>query len=105
FDRRIADFFEIGERGVHHAGTWVVVAAGAVGKRLDDFVSVRRFLRQQRENHELQIFGAELAASAKAMPAEIAVAHDAAKPTVPMPAGAVATMEPECSERVGHGPS
>src|SRR5258705_10776508 len=107
-DRWVSDLFEIGQGRVDHAGTRMVEAAGALGERLDDFVPVRRLLGKEREDNELQIFRAELAARAEAVPAEIAVAqypaqHTGEAVTSTVSADAIPWVQPESCEVPMHG--
>jgi hypothetical protein len=49
-----------------------------VVQRLDDLVAVPRLLRDEREDHELQVLGGELAAAAEALPIAFKVVGKAA---------------------------
>src|SRR5262249_40232890 len=53
---------QIGERGIHHAGARGIETTGQLLERLDDLVAMSGTLGEQRQNDELQIIGAELAA-------------------------------------------
>src|SRR5690348_12833980 len=64
--RGVLDLLEIGERGIHHAGAGAVETAGAFLHVLDDLVAVARLVCEQRQDHELQVTGGELAPAAEA---------------------------------------
>ncbi len=76
--RGVADLLQISEGGVDHAGAGRVEAAGTLFQRLDDLVAVAGFLRQQGQDQQLQLAGAELAPGAEALAAEAFAAHEAA---------------------------
>src|SRR5438034_87284 len=107
-DRCVSNLFEVCQRGIHHARTRAVEASRALAKRFDDLVAVRGFLREQREDDELKILRAELAARAKAMPTDVAVPEHApehAREAVPpgVPSGAAVLAPPEsCKMTVHH---
>ncbi|CAM2190558.1 hypothetical protein BC2230_80193 [Burkholderia cepacia] len=69
-----ADFFEIRERRVHHAGARAVETVRTCVERLDQLVAVARLLGDERKQQQLEIVGAELAAAWHAVVAEIAKA-------------------------------
>src|SRR5450755_1489393 len=66
FDRGVADFFEVGEGRINHAGARSVKALRRFLESLDDLVPMPRMLLQQSEDHQLQIAGAQLAAAEEA---------------------------------------
>ncbi|CAG9242743.1 hypothetical protein BDI4_120197 [Burkholderia diffusa] len=76
-----ADFLEIRERRIHHAGARAIETVRARVERLDQFVTVARLLGDQREQQQLEIVGAELAAARHAVVTEIAKAAASATAT------------------------
>ena len=68
-DAGVADLFQVGERGVDHAGAWRVVAVRARLDRLDELVAVAGALGEQGQKQQLQVRGAELAATLQAVQA------------------------------------
>src|SRR6266851_9341896 len=64
-DGGVPDFLEVGERGVHHAGTRYVKTPGAFVQGLDDFIAMARLFRQQPQYKELQIDGGQFSAHAE----------------------------------------
>jgi len=84
-----AGLVEIGERRIHHARTRCVEAAGALLQLADQFVAMRRTRIEQREQQQLQLRAAELAAAeplaAEAAPEPTAtLAEPAPKPAPPL---------------------
>jgi len=71
---RLSDLIKIGERGVDHAWTWAVEASRALFDGLDEFVAVSRPRLQKRQDHKLEVGGAELASRGKI--AATAPAHE-----------------------------
>src|SRR5262249_942493 len=69
-DRRIAHLLQICECGIHHARARRVETTGQLFERLNDLVAVARTLGEQRQNNELQVVGAELAAHENAASSE-----------------------------------
>ncbi|SPA01461.1 conserved exported hypothetical protein [Cupriavidus taiwanensis] len=67
-----ADFFQIRQRGIDHAGAGLVEAVGARLQRLDQFVAMAGLFLQQRQQQQLQVVGAELAAATPAFFVEAA---------------------------------
>ncbi|CAG9273755.1 hypothetical protein PUN4_80070 [Paraburkholderia unamae] len=61
----IAELFQVREGRIDHAGARAVETVRARVERLDEFVAVARALGEQHEQHELQVFGRELAATAE----------------------------------------
>ncbi|MNL26085.1 hypothetical protein D3C87_1475950 [compost metagenome] len=92
-DRGVAEVLEEGQRGIDHARARLVEAAGAGLQRLDQFVAVRRLFLEQRQQQQLQVFRAELAAPAPAIAIE-AIA--------PLKVRAAA-LRPETAAPAGHG--
>ncbi|CAN0627665.1 protein of unknown function [Burkholderia multivorans] len=97
------DFLEIGQRRVDHAGTRAVEALRAGVERLDQFVAVTRLLGEEREQQQLQVVGAELAAARHrfVVAAESAKAAGAAaeRPTAAPVLAMAADGLPERTER------
>src|SRR5581483_3717789 len=81
----VAEFLQVRQRGVDHARAWAIEAVGARFQFLDQFIAVPRLLRDQREQQELQIVGAELPAAH-----QIVEPPEAAESSVPAPAEAAA---------------
>ena len=77
FDGGVADLFEIGERGIHHAGAGDVKALGALVQRLDDFVAVAGFSSSSLRYQQLQIGRGQFSAHAEAAAAHAAALHEA----------------------------
>ncbi len=88
FNRRMPEFLEVRQGGVDHAGTRDVKAFGALIQRPDDFVAMPRLVREQPQDHQLQIDGRELAAHAEGLAAHPAPIHEspAEPPQSAMPA-------------------
>ena len=64
----VADLFEIGEGGIHHAGAGHIEALGALVQRLDDFVAVAGFSASSRKISSCRSTEASLRPMPKARP-------------------------------------
>ena len=89
-DAGVADFFEIGQRRVNHAGAGAVEAAGTLAQQFDEFIAVARLFLEQRQQQQLQFVAAEFAAGPKTgaigAHAALEAAHEPAKAAPMSPA-------------------
>ncbi|SPC16369.1 conserved hypothetical protein [Cupriavidus taiwanensis] len=90
-----ADFFQVGQRRINHTGARLVEAVGARLQRLDQFVAVAGLFFQQRQQQQLQVVGAELAAAAPTFFVEAAGASGTE--------GVIIATAPKAAVPTGHG--
>src|SRR5262249_38199921 len=101
-DRGIAGLFEIGERGINDARARHVEAVREVVERLDDLVAVTRLLLQERQYHQLQVLGGQLASAAEAAPLALGIVGKAAGEAAEAVAAMAAMTAAEIIGEPGH---